>query len=120
MRAIEAAVPPQPWYPDGYYDVRIAAEAEMADAPDAGKKLLRDPPETPQQGFRLRIDTYRIDNCSPRKLDPDLGDPITQHYAASALEVARLRSVFGRMQFSPAIYADSLLKFERRLLSRDA
>lgn len=104
LKAIEAKVPPQSWYPEGYYDVRIAAEGQVADFPR--DKLTMDwgdgdPPY------------YDVIDCNAEYVSLDDTDPLTARYGGVALEVARLRGEFERMKYPVAVYAEPLLAFEK-------
>lgn len=110
MDALAAAVPPQSWYPDGYYDVRIAAEAEIADSPRPAAKLLFD-------GGDGKGPTYDIYGCGAQQTDRTTSDPMLRRYGDLALTVARLRSEFARLHYPAAVYAEPLLAFERARLA---
>lgn len=103
MRAIESAVPQQDWYPEGYYDIRIAAEAETA---ERAAQPAVDRPATPGGDFNLIA-------CDAQKVDPGVSDPLLQRYGYAALETARLRAQLGRLGYSAAVAAGPLLAFER-------
>lgn len=99
MQALEAAVPKQAWYPDGYYDVRIAAEAEVAETATTS---------VPKPGEKFNLVACRTPNTS---LGTD--DPLLNRYGAIALETARLRFELGRHHFPEARYGAPLIAFER-------
>lgn len=99
MKALETAVPKQSWYPDGYYDVRIAAEAEVAEA-------IPSSPPGPGEEFNLMA-------CHVQKPMFGADDPLLVSYGGIALETARLRSELGRRHFPEALYAAPLAAFER-------
>jgi len=106
MKALEATVPPQSWYPEGYYDVRIAAESEQREVEVGTKDLLVDWGDG--EGKR-----YNIDDCgaeSPPVLEVD---PVTARYGFVASEVARIRGDLERLKFPAALYAEPLLAFEK-------
>lgn len=109
LKALEAGVPPQSWYPDGYYDLRIAAEAEAAENPRAAERLVA---VAPDAAGKLRP-RYDIVDCAPERAAADAGDAKTQQLGDLALEVARLRGEFVRLNYPAAVYAEPLLAFER-------
>ncbi|MBN8845053.1 MAG: hypothetical protein J0H88_17595 [Sphingomonadales bacterium] len=106
LKAIEAEVPRQSWYPDGYYDVRIAAESEQGETKGTSKDLLGDW----NDGLGKRYDVIDCSAESPNALEVD---PVTARYGFVASEVARLRSDFRRLKFPAALYAEPLLAFEK-------
>lgn len=103
MRAIEATVPHQDWYPTGYYDIRIAAEAEVAEIA-AQPAAVR--PATPGGDFNLIA-------CDAQKIDPRASDPLLQRYGYVALETSRLRGQISRLGYPASAAAEPLLAFER-------
>lgn len=109
MRAIEAIVPPQSWYPEGYYDVRIAAEAQMGEYPRAVKEMLHAWDES-------SLPSYDVTDCSAERLQPADVDPVTARYGDVALELSRLRSELERLKYPAAVYAEPLLVYEQARL----
>lgn len=104
LKAIEAKVPPQSWYPDGYYDIRIAAEGQIADFPRDRMTMDWGDGEPPY---------YDVIDCNAEYVSLDETDPLTARYGPVALEVARLRGEFARMKYPLAVYAEPLLAFEK-------
>ncbi|NIJ35677.1 hypothetical protein FHR22_000326 [Sphingopyxis panaciterrae] len=104
LKAIEAKVPPQSWYPDGYYDIRIAAEGQIVDFPRDNLTMDWGDGQPPY---------YDVIDCNAEFVSLDETDPLTARYGPVALEVARLRGEFERMKYPPALYAAPLLAFER-------
>jgi hypothetical protein len=104
LKAIEAKVPPQSWYPDGYYDIRIAAEGQMADFPRDKLTMDWGDGEPPY---------YDVIDCNAEYVRLDDTDPLTARYGGVALETARLRAEFERMKYPLAVYAGPLLAFEK-------
>lgn len=113
LKALEAKVPPQSWYPDGYYDVRIAAEGQIADFSPPADQLVTDWGD----GTPVRYDVLSCDAETP---DPDANDPVTTRYGATALDIARLRSDLERLKYPRASYAGPLLTLEKALIEYDA
>ncbi|ALJ14556.1 hypothetical protein [Sphingopyxis macrogoltabida] len=107
MKALEADVPQQPWYPGGYYDIRIAAEAQVVEFPRPASDL----PATPEQSYNLVA-------CDVERPGNDASDPMLERYGYVALETARLRAELRRMHYPASIYAEPLLAFERESIAR--
>ena len=111
LAAIEAKTPRQPWYPPGYYEARLGAEAYVAEYPRPldemlmpspnGKGEVYDVTDAEKQGCVLQPDYY-----------DDL-DPETQRWGELALEVARLRAEMERLGYPEAVYAETLAAYER-------
>lgn len=107
LKAIEAKVPPQSWYPEGYYDVRIAAEAQVAEHPRAAKDMVFDWDDG--NGKR-----YDIIDCSAEYYtDSAEYDAVTLRYVTDAVDISRIRSELERLGFPLAVYAEPLAAFER-------
>ena len=104
LRAIETKVPPQSWYPEGYYDVRIPAEGQVVDFPRDTLTMDWGDGQPPY---------YDVIDCNAEYVSLDDTDPLTARYGPVALEVARLRSEFERMKYPLAVYAAPLLAFEK-------
>ena len=104
LKAIETRVPPQSWYPDGYYDIRIAAEGQVADFPRETLTMDWGDGQPPY---------YDVVDCNAEYVSLDETDPLTARYGPVALEVARLRAEFERMKYPLAVYAGPLLEFEK-------
>jgi hypothetical protein len=107
LKAIEAKVPPQGWYPDGYYDIRIAAEGQIADFPRDTLTMDWGDGQPPY---------YDVIDCNAEYVSLDETDPLTARYGGVALEVARLRAEFERMKYPVAVYAEPLLAFEKAMV----
>lgn len=107
LKAIEAKVPPQGWYPDGYYDIRIAAEGQIADFPRDTLAMDWGDGQPPY---------YDVIDCNAEYVSLDETDPLTARYGGVALEVARLRAEFERMKYPVAVYAEPLLAFEKAMI----
>lgn len=107
LKAIEARVPPQSWYPDGYYDIRIAAEGQITDFPRDNLTMDWGDDQPPY---------YDVIDCNAEYVSLDETDPLTARYGGVALEVARLRAEFERMKYPAAVYAEPLLAFEKAMI----
>jgi len=105
MHELEAAVPKQDWYPDGYYDLRLAAEAEIAERGQGIAAAAAVP-------ARINLRT-----CAPRDLGIDGIDPALRAQAGIAFETARLRAALVGAQFPSFVYETPLAKFERDRLA---
>lgn len=112
LAKLEAKVPPQSWYPDGYYDVRMAAEGQMADYGRPASELLMEWDEGEK--------TYDVVDCGAEFVPPEDVDLFTARYSDTALEIARLRSELERMGYPLAVYQQPLLDYEKYLVERAA
>ncbi len=113
LKIFEATVPPQSWYPEGYYDVRIAAESEQRRTGGSARDLLTDWGDG--EGWR-----YDVIDCgaeSPHALEVDA---VTARYGFTASEIARIRLDLKRLKFPAALYAEPLLAFEHALIDSAA
>jgi len=113
LKAIEAAIPARDWYPAGYYDVRIAAEAQIAEAPRARKTIVFD-------CFEGGGQCYDVIDCTAEGVQFNPDDPVLSRYGRTALEISRLRSELARLGYPEAVYARPLADYERKLLAIDA
>jgi hypothetical protein len=109
LKRIEAEVPPQDWYPEGYYDARIAAAAELAEAPVAKRDLA------PDWGDGAR---YDILGCGGFFITPEESDEATQRYGNTALEIARMRRDLVTIGYPADVYAAPLATYERHLVEQ--
>lgn len=109
MTALAKKVAPQSWYPDGYYDVRIAAEAQQAEYPRALSDILIDWDD----GLGKR---YDVIDCNGEWVIPVEVDPVTARYGNVALEISRLRSELERLKYPVAAYLEPLNAYERASL----
>ena len=106
LKAIEATVPAQSWYPEGYYDVRIAAEADESERKRAANERIFDWGD----GLGKRFDVL---DCSAEAQNAAEVDPVTARYGFAASETARLRADFIRLKLPAAAYSEPLLAFEK-------
>lgn len=113
LKAIEAAIPARNWYPAGYYDVRIAAEAQIAEAPRARKTIVFD-------CFEGGGQCYDVIDCTAEGAQFNPDDPVLSRYGTTALEISRLRGELARLGYPEAVYAGPLADYERKLLAIDA
>jgi hypothetical protein len=107
MDAIEAKVPRQPWYPDGYYDVRIAAEAQAAETLRDKQVLVASCPE----GGALCYDPF---DPLAQRINPDESDPAVRRYGNIALDISRLRQELALTGYPPDVYSNPLTSYERK------
>lgn len=112
MRAIEAAIPPQSWYPDGYRDIRIAAEATLADRPHGGQ------PDT-TTGF-ASFGSADLIVCDHDYSAADWGDPATTSLGRIAMDSARFRAKLRQLGYPENLYDAPLLDFEKARLEQEA
>lgn len=109
IRKVERAVLPQEWYPEGYYDVRIAAEIQAAEALRGRAVLIGDCPGGGGQ-------CYSLVNPIPQRINPGESDPALRRYGNIALEISRLRQEFELIGYGKPIYAEPLATYERQLI----
>lgn len=111
LKRLEAKVPPQGWYPDGYYDARIAAEAELSESL-AAKDILA---EDFGDGLGRR---YDILGCGGYFIAPTEVDAATMRYGDVALNISRMRTELERLGYPAAVYTEPLLAYERHLVEQ--
>lgn len=109
LKTLEAAVPPQDWYPPGYYDLRIAAQAEVAETPTDIEGSYEYWGE--DQGKRFDLD------CSADFIETADADALTMRYGNVALGVARRHNDLVRVGYPAAVWTEPLLAYERTLLA---
>lgn len=112
LKAIETAIPARDWYPAGYYDVRIAAEAQIAEAPRAQSQIVFD-------CFEGGGQCYDVIDCNAEGAPVSPDDPALSRYGRTALEISRLRAELGRLGYPEAAYAGPLGDYERKLIALD-
>lgn len=110
LKAIEAKVPPQSWYPVGYYDIRIAAEAQTTESPRAPKDIVFDW----EDGTGKRYDV--IDCNAEYFAEAADYDAAMLRYSRIAIDVSRIRSELEALGYPLAAYAGPLAKYEKRLI----
>ena len=113
MKRLEKDVPPQSWYPEGYYDVRIAAETQVAETLRTGDLLTR-----PCDADAGRC--YDPSDSVADRIDANECDPALIRYGSIALEISRLRQEMGRIGYPAAVYEAPLAAFERKLVEAAA
>ncbi len=114
LKAIETKVPAQSWYPEGYYDIRIAAEAQMAEEPRELKTMVVDW----EDGLGKRYDV--IDCSADYYSDYADYDAAMIRYSRIAVDVSRIRSELERLGYPLAAYAAPLAKYEKALVEEAA
>ena len=107
----EGQVPDQAWYPEGYHDLRIAAEAQLATFPRDPEIVLREDWDDP------RIKTYDLVDCNLGFDLPEDMDNRTMLLSELALDIARMRSEFASLGYRREIYDEPLLASERAMLA---
>ncbi|HEX4737152.1 MAG TPA: hypothetical protein VH331_06285 [Allosphingosinicella sp.] len=107
-----AAVPPRPYYPPGYRDLRLAAAAEIATFPRPRNLML-------MHGYpdekRLH---YDVIDCNAESLDGKKVDPVARRYGGLAYDVARMRAELKQLGYVPSVYDQPLLDYERAMLAK--
>lgn len=109
MQSLEKAVAPQSWYPEGYYDVRIAAEAQIAETPRAEKVMIGKCADGSGSCYDL------VDPLAPRIARGET-DPILLRYGNVALETSRIRQELTRLGYPAAAYSEPLAAYEKQLV----
>lgn len=112
LKAIEAKVRPQSWYPEGYYDIRIAAEGQIAEVPRKKSEIIFDW----EDGKGKR---YDIIDCGAEPINPE-GDMLLARYGFIAVDISRLRYEFEMLGYPAAVYAEPLAAFERARIEEAA
>ncbi|WP_428679315.1 hypothetical protein [Sphingopyxis sp.] len=110
MDALAAEVKKRSWYPDGYYDVRLAAEAQVAEAPRSPQAYL----VACAEGGKC----FDPVDPLPLRINSDENDPAVLRYGNIALMVSRLRQELKQAGYSTAVYAEPLEAYERALLAK--
>lgn len=112
LKTVETTVPPQAWYPDGYYDVRIAAEGQIAERPRKTDEIVFDF----EDGLGKR---YDIIDCGAEEIQAD-GDMTVARYGYIALDISRLRSEFAMLGYPASVYSEPLAAYERARIEEAA
>lgn len=123
LRAAEDAVPMRDYYPEGYYDIRVVAEATIAEWPRERDAIL-DYCETGSDYGRASAygrergggRCYEVMDCAWQPVPEDEDDPAYSQFSAIAIEIARLRSELDRLGYSRNVYARAIDDFERRMV----
>lgn len=105
----DAEIPNEPWYPDGYFDVRMAAEAQIADTPRSKAAILA--PCASGGGT-----CYALIDPAPQQITADETDPSLVAYGNIALDVSRLRQELARVGYPDRVYAEPLAAYEREFV----
>lgn len=92
MDTLAAEVTPQSWYPDGYYDVRIAAESQVAETPRSPENYIA---PCPVGGG----DCFDPIDPPPQRVNPGESGPAVSRYGDIALAVSRLRRELAQAGF---------------------
>lgn len=111
LKRLEARVPSQSWYPEGYYDARIAAEGELAEALDRNNVLVEDWGD----GLGKR---YDILGCGGYFITPTEVDKATMRYGDVALNISRMRAELAQLGYPATVYAEPLAGYERHLIEQ--
>lgn len=125
MRAAEDSVPMRDYYPEGYHDVRIAAEVTIAKWPRERDEMLdycvsgsdygrasNYGPGPGRDGGRC----YEVMDCAWQPVPANEDDPAYTRFGAVALEIACLRSELDRLGFPTSVYSRPIDDFERRMV----
>jgi hypothetical protein len=104
-------VPDQPWYPSGYRDLRIAAEATITAFPRPRDWMLSADYDDP------RKQAYDVIDCNLGYDLPENPDWQLHLRELLALDVARMRTELRRLGYRPEVYEQALLDHERASLA---
>jgi hypothetical protein len=116
LAAIAARLPHHDWYPPGYYEARLGAEAFVAQFPRQPTAMVYQIPD--QAGKVYDITDMEEDACKAHPDYYDDLDPQTQQWGELALKVSRLRAEMERLGYPEAVYASALEDYERRQIDR--
>lgn len=121
LDAIAADIPDREWYPDGYYDIRIAAVADFREAERARKAAFAEmtgEPEANYYGDASSYDQVNLGNCNVEDFSGvgEEGSALSE-YIWVANDMAGFRDALERAGFPEAIIDSALLDFERRWLA---
>lgn len=105
LDALAGKVPQRPWYPIGYYDIRIAAEGQMLEFPQPVREILK------SLKTREPLD-YDVVDCGAETVTFNYDENIAR-YGNVAMDVSRIRSELERMGFPLAAYRDPLDAYEK-------
>lgn len=106
---LEAKVPRQHWYPADYYDVRIAAEGQVAEFPRPRDSWLESYRADGQRDYNVAF-------CADEFVFPGDGDEAIERYGDAALLTSRIRYELDALGYPPGVYRDPLLAYEQALL----
>ena len=105
------AVADQPWYPDGYRDLRIAAALQAETFPRELELMVIEDFDDPQ------AKTYDLIDCDPFYDVPEDLDERSADQAQLALDISKMRAEFQRLGYASDIYDQPLLEYERFMLA---
>ena len=106
-------VPDQPWYPPGYRDLRIAAGETVRTFPRDSISVLNNFGDRGDHSYK----TYDVIDCMLGYDLPKTPDWQLYQREMLALDVARMRSEFAKLGYSPKVYDGALLEYERDALA---
>ena len=109
MDRLAATVTPQPWYPEGYFDIRVVAEMQVAEIPRDRRATVGPCPDGKGTCYDL------LDPLGPRVARGE-SDKVILRYGDVALDTSRIRQEMERIGYSAAIYAQPLAAYEKRLI----
>ncbi|HEY7959316.1 MAG TPA: hypothetical protein VID20_04570 [Sphingomicrobium sp.] len=106
-----SGIPDRLWYPQGYRDLRRAADEQLKTFPRPSDIVVRNESEKPRQK------TYDLIDCS---LGDDLADGLSKderRLSELALDIARMRSEFRKLGYRSEVYDRAVLEYERKRLA---
>jgi hypothetical protein len=104
-KALEKAVPEQPWYPGGYRDIRIAAEAESSETARDRGAIVR---------ACGNAQCYDIATPEQQRIAEGESDAALLRYGNVALDVSRIRQELALVGYPLDVYAAPLADYERQ------
>lgn len=107
----EALVPDQPWYPEGYHDLRIAAALHAETFARPASHMVFEDFDDPQ------AKTYDLLDCDLFDDVPEGLDEEEAERAQLALDIAQMRRDFATLGYPREVYDQPLLDYERWALT---
>lgn len=107
LKRLEAAVPAQRWYPEGYRDLRIAAEAESRETARDRDAIVR--PCVDGDGL-----CYDIADPGSQRVATGESDAALLRYGNIALDVSRIRQELTLVGYKAEVYTAPLADYERQ------
>lgn len=119
LDAVAAQIPEQEWYPEGYYDVRVAF---AADFPEAERMRVANYIAhfggTAQDYYgEGPFDQINLGDCDVEDLALEGDDPLLEGYVWIARDMTYFGNALERGGFPASIYQPILLAYERRRLA---
>lgn len=120
LAEVAAAIPDREWYPQGYYDIRVAY---AADFPEAERLRIANHVAnfggTPEDYYgEGPSEQVNLGDCDVEDTGVDYGeDPLYATYVSIARDMSYFRAALERGGYPPEIFEPALLDYERRRLA---